>query len=318
MDIRTLQTLHTQGLIDDQQHALLKRVYDKSFFSLYYELRTILYFAILLFTSGIGILIYKNIDTIGHQAIIAALCLVTIACFWHTTKHKQPYSNAEVKSPGMIYEYILLLGCLVFATLVGYVQYQYGIFSSHWALSTLIPALVFLFIAYAYDHRGILSLGVAGLASTLGLTISPVQMIKEGIFSANTLILSELIFGTSICMISLVLDHKNIKRHFTFTLLNLGSQVAFISCLFGLFNMDYEAFYFILLMAFSILGMTYALKEKSFLFLLSSCFYGYIGLSYMIIKNIIQDPYTIFGYFISSCSVIIYCVFKYKKALAHR
>lgn len=316
MDTRTLQTLQSQGLLDEKQQEFLTRVYDKSLFSLFYELKTLLYFSILLFTTGIGIWVYKNIDTIGHQAIITALSIVMGSCFWYATKHKSPYSPLEVKSPGMLYEYILLLGSLVFATLVGYVQYQYGIFGSRWELSTLIPAIVFLFIAYSYDHRGILALGIAGLASTLGLTISPIQMVREGFFSAKPLILSQLIFGVSICAISLFLDYKNIKKHFTFTLLNLGSQIAFISCLFALFQLDQEAVYFLLLMILSTIGITYALKRKSFLFLLNSSLYGYIGLSYLVIKNM-KDPYSIFCYLIVSGGVIITFVFKYKKALAH-
>jgi hypothetical protein len=45
-----------------------------------------MYASVLLFTSGIGILIYKNIDSIGHVAILALLLLVTVFCFTSVLK----------------------------------------------------------------------------------------------------------------------------------------------------------------------------------------------------------------------------------------
>ena len=51
-------------------------------FSLHTELRLLLYLSVLLFTSGIGILIYQNIDSIGHDAIIICLfLLITVSLY---------------------------------------------------------------------------------------------------------------------------------------------------------------------------------------------------------------------------------------------
>ncbi len=314
MKIDTINKLHTEGLISSDQRSHLTRIYDGSLFSLYYELRTMLYFGVLLFTTGVGIVIYQNINSIGHLSIIGLLTLLTGACFWYVTRQKPPYSNAEVKSPGSLCDYVVLLGCLLFATVINYAQFQYAIFGERWGISALIPALVFLFVAYSYDHRGILSLGIAGLAAWLGLSVSPVTLMKEGIFAEDPLIITGLVFGAFVCGTVLVLDRYEIKKHFTFTALNLGSHILFIACLAALFNLHMDVVYFVLLMACCAAGIVYARREQSFMFLLISSVYGYIGLTY-ILASIFMDPYGMFLYFIVSCGAIIYFIFNYKKFL---
>ncbi|MFN0159392.1 MAG: DUF2157 domain-containing protein [Bacteroidota bacterium] len=310
----TIHKLEAEGLITGEQRAHLTRIYDRSLFSLYYELKTMLYFGVLFFTTGVGILVYQNIDSIGHQAIIGFLSLLTCVCFWHATRQKPPYSHAEVKSPGILYDYILLLGCLLFATVIGYVQYQYSIFGQQWGLSALVPALVFLFVAYSYDHRGVLSLGIAGLASWLGLSISPVELMKENIFATDPLIVTGLGFGAFICAAALILDRYGIKKHFTFTALNIGSHILFIACLAALFTFGQDWIYFILLVACCAAGIVYARREQSFMFLLISTVYGYIGLTYMF-RDFFLAAFGLYFYFIASCGAIIYFVFNYKKFL---
>ncbi len=314
MKIDTINKLHTEGLISSDQRSHLTRIYDGSLFSLYYELRTMLYFGVLLFTTGVGIVIYQNINSIGHLSIIGLLTLLTGACFWYVTRQKPSYSNTEVKSPGSLYDYVVLLGCLLFATVINYAQFQYAIFGERWGISALIPALVFLFVAYSYDHRGVLSLGIAGLAAWLGLSVSPVTLMKEGIFGEDPLIMTGLVFGAFVCGTVLVLDRYDIKKHFTFTALNLGSHILFIACLAALFNLHMDVVYFILLMACCAAGIVYARREQSFMFLLISSVYGYIGLTY-ILASVFMDPYGMFLYFIVSCGAIIYFIFNYKKFL---
>ena len=315
MRIDTIRSLHAGGLITDAQRAHLTRIYDRSLFSLYYELRTMLYFGVLLFTTGAGALIYQHVDTIGHQAIMGLLALLTAVCFWYVTRRKPPYSNAEVPSPGTLDEYVLLLGCLLGAAVVGYAQYQYAIFGARWGLSALVPAVVFLFVAYAYDHRGVLALGIAGLASWLGLSVSPVALMKEGIVAEGPLIVTGLGFGTAVCAVALILDRSRIKAHFTFTALSLGSHILFVACLAGLFTVHGDWRYAILLGACCAAALLYARRAKSFMFLLMASVYGYIGLTYML-SGFFGGAFGIFLYFVVSCGAIVYALFNYRRFLA--
>jgi len=50
------------------------------------------------------------------------------------------------------------------ASFIGYLQYQYSAFGTHYGMATLIPMLALFLIAYYFDHLGILSLAIANLA----------------------------------------------------------------------------------------------------------------------------------------------------------
>ena len=78
-------------------------------FSLHWELKTILYLGVLLLSGGLGILIYENIDSISHQAILAAIALISAGSFYYCYKQSVAFSWEKVKSPTPLYDYLLLL-----------------------------------------------------------------------------------------------------------------------------------------------------------------------------------------------------------------
>jgi hypothetical protein len=314
MKLTTLYSLRDAQLITEAQQSVLSDIYLKKIFSLFYELRTMLYLGVLLFTTGVGILVYKNIDTIGHQIIIALLVLFMAGCFWYVNKKKLPYTNAETQSPGTLYDYMLLLGALLFAIIIAYLQFQYSIFGEQWGLGALIPALAYFPLAYRFDHRGVLSLGITGLASWLGLTVSPVGLMKESIFPKTELVNSGLLFGAAMMAVGLLLEHRNIKKHFTFTYMSFGFLVFGVACLGGLFTLDRNFIFFILTIALCALGIYYARKEQSFFFLLMSALFGYVAVTYLLIESISDFAFWQL-YVVVSCGAMVYGLFKYKTLL---
>ena len=315
MNLNTIDSLHSLGHITDEQKEQLSKIYSKKIFSLFYELRTMLYLGVLLFASGVGVLVYKNIDTIGHQVIILLLILLMAACFWFVWKKKSPYSHAEVQSPGVLFDYAMLLGSLLLATIIGYLQFQYSVFGEHWELGALIPALAYFPLAYRFDHRGVLSLGITGIASWLGLTVSPVGLMEESIFPQEQLVLSGLIFGALTMGTGLLLERKGIKKHFTFTYMNFGFLVFGVASLGGLFILDQRFLFFILIAGLCVLGVYYARKEQSFFFLLMSSLFGYCAVTYLLL-DVVEEFFFWQLYFVLSCAAMIYGLFKYKTFLA--
>jgi hypothetical protein len=75
MDIPLFEKLQTNGFISEESLVKLKAHENSKLFSLHWELKTILYLGILLLSGGLGILVYKNIDTIGHTAILVFIGL---------------------------------------------------------------------------------------------------------------------------------------------------------------------------------------------------------------------------------------------------
>ena len=308
----SLRSLRERQLITDRQLALLEAIYEKRIFSLYYELRALLSVGVLLFSTGVGILVYVNIETIGHQIVILLLTILMGWCFWYSHNIRIPYAPVETPSPSPAYDYVVMLGCLLFTTIIGYLQYQYGVFGDRWEISALVSAIMFFALAYYFDHRGVLSLAITGLASWLGLTVSPVQLLKDGVFSEHELILSGLGLGATLVFSGAILDGRGIKRHFTFTYYHFGAHLLFISCLGGLMLQYADMVYLPLLGVLVTVGVWYAKREQSFLALLLAIIYGYIGLTYMVTKLDLSISMW-YWYLTLSGGALIFIVFNYKK-----
>ncbi|HMT30650.1 MAG TPA: DUF2157 domain-containing protein, partial [Bacteroidia bacterium] len=209
-----LNHLKESGLISDQQFEDINSWQKSKPFSLHWELRTLLYLGILLLTSGLGIIIYQNIDTIGHTAIIAVIAVACFSCFYYCFKHKLPYSNEQVKHSSPWYDYVLLLGCLLFLALEGYLQFQYSIFGTRYGLATLIPAVVFFILAYVFDHAGVLSLAITALASFVGISASPGMLLNNQLSEAS-LIFTGISLAILLIGAAFYFKFKLIKKHFT-------------------------------------------------------------------------------------------------------
>ena len=74
------------------------------------------------FTSGIGVLIYENIDTIGHIAILAVLLIVIAICFYYCFKNSKGFQKTETVFEHPVLEYLVLaaniLTCILFLFLL--------------------------------------------------------------------------------------------------------------------------------------------------------------------------------------------------------
>jgi hypothetical protein len=314
--------LYDDNLISEAQFSAINNYENSKPLSVHWELRTILYIGILLFTSGIGILIYLNIDTIGHQAVLAMIAAACAGCFYYGYKHRMPYSNSQVKHSSPLFDYVVLLGCLLFGIFTGYLQYQYSVFGLHYGLAVLFPTLCFFFCAYAFDHKGILSLGITGLAAWAGFTVTPLELLANNDFTNSTIIFTGIALGASLGGFAWFTDMRNIKRHFSFSYNNFSANMLFVCALSAMFVLPIKFFSFLLLAGICFYYIKYAIAQQSFLFLLFSVIYGYIGLTYGLILLI--EAAGVFDaslvvlvplYFIGSCAGIILLFVFYKRIL---
>ncbi|HLZ86602.1 MAG TPA: DUF2157 domain-containing protein, partial [Puia sp.] len=210
----TFEKLRAEGLIADSS---LRRVEDfgsRRLFSLFWELRLLLYLGVLLLTGGLGVLVYKNIDTIGHQAVLAFIALLTAGCFLYCLRKKAPFSWAQVKAPTPFFDYILLLGCLSLLIFLGYWQFEYGIFGDNYGLATFIPMVILFGAAYYFDHLGVLSLAITNLAAWAGIAITPLTILKSGNFGDSRLIYTGLLLGAVLLGAGRLTEQRGWKTHF--------------------------------------------------------------------------------------------------------
>ncbi len=309
-----IRNLLQQALITPADAGKITQFETRKPFSLHWELKTMLYLGVLLLNVGLGVLVYENIDSIGHVVIITAIGLVSVGCFWYAIRHRYPFSLGEVKSPTPYYDYILLLGCLTLLLMEGYWQYQYQIFGTRYGLATFIPMVLFFAIAYWLDNRGVLSLAITALASWMGITVSLQEILTKNDFSSQAIAHTGIFLGALLTVIPFALERINIKKHFSLTYLNFGVHIGMISCLAGLFLLDIKIVYFALLCLFTGFFMWYARTRHSVYFLTVVIVYSYIGITYAIFTALPDfNPWFYLFYFLISCIGIIVFLTNYKK-----
>jgi uncharacterized membrane protein len=279
-----LNSLQEKNIISPEQNTLIAEYERTKPFSIHYELRTFLYLGITLFTGGLGVLIYQNIDTIGHTVIVVLIAIITLACFGYAYLKRSHFSWGEVKNQAQFADFALLLGCMMFLVLEGYLQYQYNLFGTKYGLVTIIPAIIFILVAYFFDHRGVLSMGLTALASWVGVSIAPLSVLSQNDFSAPHFLFTAIALGLVLSGVGLYSEYKNLKKHFSFTYLLLGSNLTLIACMVGMFNHGNWFIYVVIALALSVGLFFYARKTQSYLFLLMGVIYGYIAFSYLLFR----------------------------------
>ena len=308
-----LKVLKERKLLSDTQFSRLEAIYSGKVVSLFYELRVMLYLGVMLFTTGIGILIYKNIGDLGHLALITILFALTAWCFHYSLRTAPAYTNGRAESPSPYFDYIVLLGCLLFISVLGYLQFQYELFDNGMGLTTLVTAVFFFFAAYRFDHLGVLSLAITALASFWSISISPQKWYSGNFFSGSNLHITAIIFGAVVSAAAIILEKKGVKKHFTFTYLNFCSLIFLTGALAGVFRED-NLYLLYLLVLFAGCGILayHAHQTKSFLFILYVFVYAYIGVTYMLSDFIDYAPELWFMYLLASCGGFIVFIIRYK------
>lgn len=311
--------LRHRGLIDDDQFARMDVVASGKVISVFYELRSLLYLGVLLFTGGVGILVYQHIGDLGHLLSIIGLSLLSLGCFIYAVKKAAPYSDGAIKSPTPYYDYVVLLGCLVFISIQGYLQFRYGWLDDNLGMSTLLTAVLFFIAAYRFDHIGVLSLAITALASFWSIQVSPQKWTSEDFLPASNLHITAIIFSMALALVAVITDARGIKKHFTFTYFNFSFLIFFGGTLAALFRESNYIIYVLLTYAGSGAGYWIARENKSFLFLFYAFLATYIATTYWLARTIFEYEETLWFYYsIISCGGFVYFIVRFRKHFSTR
>jgi hypothetical protein len=285
---RLLADLVADGLVPPDQAAAIEADERTRPFSLHYELRALLYLGITLLVGGLGVLVYQHLDSIGHEIIVAVIAASMAASFAYAARHRAPFTWGEAPRTAIAADYLLLLSCLLFLVLEGYLQAQYEVFGTRYGLATVLPAVLFFYLAYRFDHRGVLSMAITALAAWVGVSVAPLTLFTLG-FPAEELSAPGLLLGLGLLAAALGSELLCRKPHFAYTYMLLGSNVALLAAMVRLFeHVGYRHSWLevwrVWLVALLILGICavlvwYTRRTRSYLFLLLAAGYGYVAFS---------------------------------------
>lgn len=324
MDVEVFEQLHKESLLSADSLGRVKEHERTRLVSLHWDLRTLLYFSILLLTGGLGILLYKNVDTIGHATFVTLTGVLAAICMGYCLKLAAPFSRGYVQSPNLWFDYILLLGCALTVAFVGYLQFQYHVFGMRWGLAAFIPMLFLFLCAYFFDHIGVLSMAITNLGAWMGIAVTPLQLMKTPALAEQNIAINGVILGVLLHLLSWLSGRVNFKAHFAIVYKNFGFHVLFISLIACMADFDQYALWFLPLAAVAAYHIGEAWRIRSFYFMVAAVLYAYAGLSFLIVRaigNMNPDgdtiPILIFTYFIVSGVALTMYLIKLNRKMKH-
>ena len=191
-------------------------------------------------------------------------------------------------------------------------------------MATFIPMLALFFIAYYFDHIGILTLAIVNLGLWMGVSVTPKELLLHTDWDNQTIIYTYLLFSCLLIVTGFATQKISFKKHFKFTYQHYGVHVGFITLLAGYFyyyNSAWAILWMLAVLAFAFFIYTDASKSKSFYFLLLAILYSYVALSSLVVRALIYPESGdliafVFLYFIASGVGLVLSLIKLNKKLS--
>ena len=276
-----------KNLITENQYQEITAYRNLNIFSLNAELKFFLYLSVLLFTSGIGILIYKNIDTIGHIALLSILLIVIVVCFYYCFKNSKGFQKTETTFEHPVLEYLVLAANILTCIFIGYLQFQYKPFGTHYGLATLVPTIISFFGAYYFDNKSVLTIAIIGTAAYIGLSVTPQDLLHNDFYSNPNLSYSAIILGGLLILYTLYSSRINLKTHFNIIYLTFALHLISIASISNLAGSDTDGIWILfglVLGASSYYFYKVSHEVKAMSLYIFMIVYAYIGLNVFLFR----------------------------------
>ena len=290
-----LEKWEREGVISLAQHERLAGLCRGEPFSVFLELNLLLYGGVLAFIAGLGWTVGTWSEQIGDVLVLSALSAILAACAWYCFSRAPSWSFAQTPSPTLVFDYVLYLGCLTWSIELAYLESRFHLNSGQWDVYLLATAGLFFFLAYRLDNRFVLTLALSSLAGYFGILLSRWPSLQNETYRECGVLYSLLVAAGGI-----LLERNRLKPHFFNTYLNVAANVLFLASLSGIFDYRNRRSYSMWLLALLFvcaLSLFWGLTRRQFSFVAYAAVYGYVGVSFVLIRHLRGDT-TILSYFV--------------------
>ena len=170
--VEAIGRLRREGVLTEAQAGPLERAARGELVSVETELRTLLYAGVVLVTAGVGLFLKENHERLGPVAIGTLLALAAAACLFYAWRRLPPFTWGATAGAHLGADYVLLLGVLLIGADLGYLEVQLHLLGERWAYHLLVGAAIAFVLAYRFDSRSVLSLGLSSFAAWRGVAVS--------------------------------------------------------------------------------------------------------------------------------------------------
>ena len=170
--VAAVESLRAEGVLAAPRADLFDRVARRGLVSVRLEIRAALYVGVLLVATGVGFFVKENSDRIGPVAIGIALGLAAGACLFWVFRRSAPFTWGSAVSSHAAFDYVLLLGALLAAADLAFLETQVRVLGPDWPWHLLAVALFYGALAYRFDSRMLLALALTSFAAWRGVSVS--------------------------------------------------------------------------------------------------------------------------------------------------
>jgi hypothetical protein len=288
------------GAISGAQHDAIAALARKDRFSVFIELNALLYLGVLAFAAGAGWTIATYSERLGDVVILSALTCASAAALSYCVTRGLPYARGRVEHPGIALDYVLYLGCLLFALDLGYAEARYHPFGAAWDHSLLLASAVFFVLAYRFDNRFVLSLALSSLGAWFGFRLA-----RFGLWSEGSMRASGLAYGSLVAGAGAALHRAGLKTHFLETYLHVAANALFATLASGAGTRgDAWPLYMAALLALAAFAIVEGVRFKRFVFVVYGVVYAYAGISSRVLSEM-RSATTLFAYLAVSGTIVI-------------
>jgi hypothetical protein len=230
---QAVDMLARSGTLNPAQARLFSRIARRDLVSVHAELRLLAYLGVLLVMAGVGILLKENLDHIGPVAIAVGLGLGALLCLGWVARQAPPFSRAEIASPHLALDYVLLLGALLVGAELAYVEAQFTALGDAWPWHLLLVSVIYALLAIRYDSRVVFSLALSTFVAWRGVSAAKLEPSLWFAREAGAVRANAVACGVLFVVLGAALRARRFKAHFEPVAAHLGWLLILAASLSG-------------------------------------------------------------------------------------
>ena len=313
---QAVDRLAEEGVLPAEAVPRLSRIARGELLSLRAELRVLLYAGVTLVAAGAAEFVRRHYRQIGPLAITAVLTLAAAGAFLYVLRRARPFSRGAVPPPTLAFDYVLVLGVLLFGSDLAYVETQFRALGTDWPYHLLLFSLVALAAAYRFDSAATLSLALSAFAAWRGIAVrdplavflgSRTAAVRANAIACGLLFLAAAAFTA----------RKRFKAHFEPVWGNLGILLLFGGLLSGALGGSRWMLWEAPLLAAAAAVLAVAIRGARELYAAAAILAGYLGAMRIILHPIRGDA-ALFTIVAISASAVLLLLLRLHRILKAR